>query len=223
MQDQSQDPARRPKLVSLFAQQRILVGTRLAPALAASLAGAAKAKDYPAGKQVYVEGDAVQEVIYFVLGGSVRVERAGKQVATLTRGQFFGEFPMLDPATGYLATMTAAEAACIAAVPWTHYERLANATPTLWRNMASELALRLRGAPATASNKPEESKSIRLRMFDAVWPRKRVWQAAAVVLALPVLGLYAFWTTLPEAAKTSWLVRSKVIDAVVPPASAASR
>jgi CRP-like cAMP-binding protein len=52
---------------------------------------------YPAGKAVVTEGAAGTE-FFVILDGQARVERHGKQVATLGPGDFFGDLALLDRA-----------------------------------------------------------------------------------------------------------------------------
>jgi CRP-like cAMP-binding protein len=51
----------------------------------------------PAGKVVVTEGAAGTE-FFVILDGQARVERHGRQVATLGRGGFFGDLALLDRA-----------------------------------------------------------------------------------------------------------------------------
>jgi CRP/FNR family transcriptional regulator, cyclic AMP receptor protein len=52
---------------------------------------------YPAGRAVVTEGAAGTE-FFVILEGQARVERHGKQVATLGPGGFFGDLALLDRA-----------------------------------------------------------------------------------------------------------------------------
>jgi CRP-like cAMP-binding protein len=52
---------------------------------------------YPAGRAVVTEGAAGTE-FFVILDGHARVERHGKQVATLGPGGFFGDLALLDRA-----------------------------------------------------------------------------------------------------------------------------
>jgi CRP-like cAMP-binding protein len=52
---------------------------------------------YPAGRAVVTEGAAGAE-FFVILDGHARVERHGKQVATLGPGGFFGDLALLDRA-----------------------------------------------------------------------------------------------------------------------------
>ena len=52
---------------------------------------------YPAGKAVVTEGAAGSE-FFVILDGQARVERHGKEVATLGPGGFFGDLALLDRA-----------------------------------------------------------------------------------------------------------------------------
>jgi CRP/FNR family transcriptional regulator, cyclic AMP receptor protein len=52
---------------------------------------------YPAGQAVVTEGAAGSE-FFIILDGRARVERHGKQVATLGAGGFFGDLALLDRA-----------------------------------------------------------------------------------------------------------------------------
>ena len=62
-------------------------------------------KEVPAGEAVIREGDRGRE-FFVILDGTAHVTRGGDEVATLNKGDFFGELALFDPAPRN-ATITA--------------------------------------------------------------------------------------------------------------------
>ena len=95
------------------------------------------------GEILIAEGDWGDD-IWFLLAGSVSVLVRGRRMAVRKSGQHIGEMALLDPAASRSATVVAEEevvAACISAVS---FREIADVKPTLWRNLAKDLAERLR-------------------------------------------------------------------------------
>ena len=84
---------------------------------------------------------------YIILGGEVDVTQAGTLVATLGRGQFFGEFAALDWGAGYgyarQATVTARTDLSLMAIP--QLERVIQSVPLLGERIRSTALRRLGG------------------------------------------------------------------------------
>jgi CRP/FNR family cyclic AMP-dependent transcriptional regulator len=76
-----------------------------------SLAGQAEVVRFEAGRVIVEEGQA-GEAMFVILGGTARVERRGRRVASLVPGDFFGELSALDggPRTASVVADTPIEA-----------------------------------------------------------------------------------------------------------------
>lgn len=178
--------------------------------------------DEPKGKQIYVEGESVQRVLYLVLGGSVDLSRNGKRIATLGRGEFIGEFPLLDPAAKYTVSVLAIEPCCIARVPWPDFAAAADTYPKIWRNMAAELAQRLRGVPTSSASSHDQSvpKNIQEAVVRLAWRLPHGTKILLGVLIALCAGLYLLWQSLPDGSRTELLRKfggpSNVLPAAQP-------
>ncbi len=83
--------------------------------------------------------------LYIILDGEVAVERAGKKVATLRPGQFFGEMALIDeqPRTADVRATTAVR--CLLLSRWEFWSVFAD-QPEVIRALLTETVRRLRGA-----------------------------------------------------------------------------
>ncbi|HET8527148.1 MAG TPA: flavin reductase [Actinomycetota bacterium] len=79
---------------ALSAPEGSILGA-LPPAMRERLLSAGDEHTYAAGETVITQGDRSAEA-YVILGGRARVVRDGREIASLGRGQFFGEVAMLD-------------------------------------------------------------------------------------------------------------------------------
>ena len=160
--------------------------------------------ELPTGKQVYVEGETYRRTLYLILGGKIDLYRQGTLMASLERGQFFGEFPLLDSTARYAVTVQVAENACIAPIEWEAFACLADKYPRIWRNMASELALRLRGnrSSAVAFMQLEDPKSLQEAVVRVAWALPKTARAVLAVLVVLGIAAYFLWSSLPEATKS---------------------
>ena len=216
MIERFQGPAGEAELRMLLEQQVLLVGAwaaidELIPHVSVS------AMAFPPLKQIYAEGEPYKRTLYLLLDGKVDLSRNRSHVAPLGRGQFFGEFPLLDTTDRYNVTVEAAETAYVAPIEWTAFTLLADKFPRIWRNMANELAVRLRGSrtAANATKTSEEPKSVQEAVVRLAWrlPPKMKW--AVGVLVAVCVATYFVWSSLPEVDRASLLGRQSAQTAPI--------
>lgn len=188
------------ELQSLFSEQKLLAGIDTADT---DLIDMSEVDEYPKGKQIYAEGERVCRLLYLVLGGKVELFQDGKRLKQLGRGEFFGEFPLLDPAATYAVSALIAETCLIAKVRWSEFATFADAHPKIWRNLAAELAHRLRGphqlSPAALGQSDPKNLQEAVVQLASQLPR-----GAKVILGVLITlftGLYLLWQSLPDASK----------------------
>jgi CRP/FNR family cyclic AMP-dependent transcriptional regulator len=107
-----------------------------------SLAEQAEVVRFDAGRAIVEEGQA-GEAMYVILGGTARVERRGRRVASLVPGDFFGELSALDggPRTASVVADTALE---VVRVHRQTLRRMVEREPALVLGLLVGLARRLR-------------------------------------------------------------------------------
>ncbi len=95
------------------------------------------------GEILIAEGERDDD-IWFLLAGRVSVLVRGRRVAVRKSGQHVGEMALLDPAAPRSATVIAEEEVVAARISAVGFREIADAHPALWRNLARDLADRLR-------------------------------------------------------------------------------
>ncbi|HWH24224.1 MAG TPA: cyclic nucleotide-binding domain-containing protein [Candidatus Limnocylindria bacterium] len=104
-----------------------------------------------AGEQQFRAGDYIVRQgqlgtgLYIILEGSARVVRGGEELATLGRGDFFGELSVIDQQPRLASVQAAQEMTCLALASWDLLELL-KSDSALALNLISGLARRLRSA-----------------------------------------------------------------------------
>ena len=91
-----------------------------------------------------IQESAPDNDICFILAGAVSIRVHGREVAIRKAGQHVGEMALVDPGQPRSASVVAKEEVVIARVSEAAYTNLAESNPRLWRNIARELAARLR-------------------------------------------------------------------------------
>ena len=91
-----------------------------------------------------IEELAPDNDICFILTGSVSIRVAGREVAVREASQHFGEMAVVDPGQPRSASVVAQTEVVLARVSAIEFIKLAESNPRLWRNIARELAARLR-------------------------------------------------------------------------------
>ena len=111
--------------------------------LAAALGNACSIDSWEPGEIILAEGDGDNHLL-FLLAGTVSVLVRGRQVAVRKSGQHVGEMALLDPGSPRSATLVADDEVVAARISATAFREIADAHPILWRNLARDLAGRLR-------------------------------------------------------------------------------
>ncbi len=120
-------------------QQIIGEGERLAEAIY----DGAEILEYSPGSVIIAES-APDNDIFFILTGEVSIEVKGRRVAVRTAGQHLGEMSLIEPAGSRSASAVAIDNVVVAEVTAHYFTELADANPRLWRNLARQMAERLR-------------------------------------------------------------------------------
>ncbi|HEY2428508.1 MAG TPA: cyclic nucleotide-binding domain-containing protein [Acidimicrobiales bacterium] len=113
------------------------------------LAQIGKASDeitVPAGKDIVTEGTGGHE-FFLILDGEAAVTRAGKQVATLHDGDYFGELALLDRAPRN-ATVTASRPTNLLVIGQREFSGVLDEVAGLAHKLLIQMAARLREADA---------------------------------------------------------------------------
>jgi CRP/FNR family cyclic AMP-dependent transcriptional regulator len=102
----------------------------------------------PAGHELTQEG-AVGHEFFLIMDGEAKVKMKGRTVATLGKGQYFGELALLDKAPRN-ATVTAATPMTLLVLGQREFAAVLDEVPTLSRKLLQTMAGRLREADARA-------------------------------------------------------------------------
>ena len=97
-----------------------------------------------AGRVLVAQGGLGREFV-LILEGSARVERDGKAIARLGRGDFFGEMSLIDRRTRS-ATVTAETPVVLLVVETRYFGALLDTVPGLQKSILLTLCERLRAA-----------------------------------------------------------------------------
>src|SRR5579883_1263794 len=130
----------RRRLADALARQSTLIGSSES---ASSLAQCCEVQTLGAGGVILEQG-ASDNHLYFILSGSFSVLVNGREVARRFAEQHVGEMAMIDPKARRSATVLALEESVVARISEPDFATLATVTPLLWKNLAVELADRLR-------------------------------------------------------------------------------
>ncbi|MDE1858493.1 MAG: cyclic nucleotide-binding domain-containing protein [Thaumarchaeota archaeon] len=101
-----------------------------------------KLLSYDAGKMIVGEGGSGVG-FYLVIDGKVQVRKGSKVLATLEKGQFFGEMSVIDGAPRSADVVALAPTKCWVLSAWS-FSGLVKAHPELAMSMLKELVKRLR-------------------------------------------------------------------------------
>jgi CRP-like cAMP-binding protein len=165
------------RLTETLADQRLVQHN---DAIARRLADIVELQVLPESKQLYLLGEPGNNVLFLVLSGSVDLSIKDQRLATLESGQFVGEFPILNPSLDYTVSVVARERSTVGKVSEQQFLSLASDYPEVWKNMAKELATRLRATSA---------------------PKQSPWASTSVKAADLTIGELLRGLTIPQLSK----------------------
>ncbi len=140
MIDRFLNDAGKKLLLEALKQQTTLQGDE---SIAVTLADAIQLLELKPGEHIIRQNDFDNEM-YFILAGRFSIVVNGREVAQRRPGQHVGEMALIDPKARRSATVVALEESVVAKIEEPKYSSIAERYPRLWRNIACELADRLR-------------------------------------------------------------------------------
>lgn len=142
----------------------------------------------------YIEQDAEDNDLYFILTGSSEVVINGRTVASREPGMHVGEMALIDHTAKRSATVRTTEKSILLRLSEEKFTLIANKFPHLWRSIATELAgrLRQRGLKIKAPNSSPEffigSSAEQLDIANAIQSSFAHENVSAVVWTNKVFG-----------------------------------
>ncbi|KQV15005.1 hypothetical protein ASC97_31420 [Rhizobium sp. Root1203] len=135
------------RVIDALKEQRIILGNKDA---SEELLTRGHLLTFMPGDPLIMEGDWSNS-LFFILAGAVKIEIKGSLVNQRVAGQHVGEMAMIDPGKPRSAQVTATSPTVALVISEEDFSAVAGNHPDLWRQLAKELAERLR----------ERSKGIR--------------------------------------------------------------
>jgi predicted nucleotide-binding protein len=132
--------AGRRRLADAFSAQELVLSNA---DLAQRFARVATLTALEKGRDLYVQGNAGRNSLYFVISGRFDLLINDVYIRTLIPGQMVGEFPIVDPSLPYAVTMRARDEVIVATVSEDDFLSIAEDHPEVWRNMVKILVRRL--------------------------------------------------------------------------------
>ena len=111
--------------------------------LASIFKSAKDAKDYPAGKTIFAQGDP-SDVMYVVLEGDLDLLRGGQSLGTVSAGAIVGEMALIDKNAPRSATIIAKTDCRLAPIDEKRFEWMVPQTPFFAIHVMRVLVDRLR-------------------------------------------------------------------------------
>ena len=115
-----------------------------------SLASQGKELSYNAGYKIVDEG-RMGVGFYLVIDGKAEVRKGGKVLATLGKGQFFGEMSLIDEQPRSADVVAVAPTRCWALSSWA-FTGMAKTNPEIALVMLKEMVKRLRAAQGSPTS-----------------------------------------------------------------------
>lgn len=104
-------------------------------------------RSFKGGETIVKEGD-MGIGFYLVLEGRAEVRKGTKVLATLSKGEFFGEMSLIDEERRSADVIAAEPTRCFVITPWV-FKPLVKKNPEVAMAMLKELAKRLRAAQSS--------------------------------------------------------------------------
>jgi len=111
--------------------------------IARKIAQVTTIEKYAAGETLFTQGDASND-IFFILVGHVSIQINGREVNSRRRGEHVGEMAAIDVHARRSASVVAIDETVVAKISEPHFAAIAAEYPSIWRQLASELAERIR-------------------------------------------------------------------------------
>ena len=128
-------------LVVQAVREQSLIGNELE--LAEAICGQTEVVGFYDGS-IIIDQSAPDNDIFFILSGEASIQVDGREIAVRKAGQHIGEMAVVNPGESRSAAVVARSEVVTARLPAGAFANLADANPRLWRNIAWELAVRLR-------------------------------------------------------------------------------
>jgi CRP-like cAMP-binding protein len=109
-----------------------------------------KVMSYKAGDAIVAEG-TTGVGFFLILDGKAEVQKKGKVLATLSKGQFFGEMSLIDDLPRSADVVALQPTKCWAITSWS-FAALIKVQPQLALGMLKELVKRLRAAQSSPTS-----------------------------------------------------------------------
>jgi CRP-like cAMP-binding protein len=109
-----------------------------------------KEMSYKAGNTIVAEGDTGVG-FFLILDGKAEVRKKGKVLATLSRGQFFGEMSLIDDLPRSADVIALQPTKCWAITAWS-FASVIKEHPELALSMLKEVVKRLRAAQSSPTS-----------------------------------------------------------------------
>lgn len=113
------------------------------------LVAGGRERSFKAGDKIVSEGD-MGIGFYLVLDGRAEVRKGGKVLATLSKGEFFGEMSLIDEERRSADVVAVEPTRCFLLTPWM-FTGMIKKNPGIAMGMLKELAKRLRAAQSAPS------------------------------------------------------------------------
>ncbi len=114
------------------------------------IASQGKELSYKAGDRIVDEG-SMGIGFYLILDGKAEVRKGGKVLATLGKGQFFGEMSLIDEQPRSADVVAASPTTCWALTAWA-FTAIMKTNPEIALSMLKELVKRLRAAQSSPTS-----------------------------------------------------------------------
>ncbi len=115
-----------------------------------SIASQGKELSYKAGSSIVDEG-TMGVGFYLIVDGKAEVRKGGRVLATLGKGQFFGEMSLIDEQPRSADVVAVSPTKCWALSSWA-FDAIVKTNPEVALTMLKEMVKRLRSAQSSATS-----------------------------------------------------------------------